>query len=253
MEIGFLNTKFVLIFFRVLAILWLIPLLSSRTVSTVFKAGFALILSLAIFEHVPTAAKNYDSSPLLVAVFKEVFIGMSIGFVVRMAFSAVYAAGDVIALQTGLSFARFMDPSMMAQVSVIESFKNLLAIIVFFTVDAHHLLIRALSKSFDEIPLGVFFIKPPLFGFLVEIAGRIFALGLKIGAPVIFVLMLVEIILGLLARMVPQMNIFIEGLPLKILVSFVILSFSLSFAVPYIGSIFLGVERDVLRLMRLLS
>jgi flagellar biosynthetic protein FliR len=170
-----------------------------------------------------------------------------------MAFSAIYAAGDVIALQTGLSFARFMDPSMMAQVSVIESFKNLLAIIVFFTVDAHHLLIRALSKSFDEIPLGVFFIKPPLFGFLVEIAGRIFALGLKIGAPVIFVLMLVEIILGLLARMVPQMNIFIEGLPLKILVSFVILSLSLSFAVPYIGSIFLGVERDVLRLMRLLS
>lgn len=252
LDVGFINIKFVLIFFRVLSVLWLVPLLSSRTVSIIFKAGFSLIVSLAAFEHVHFDTKDYETVWILGAIFKEVLLGISISFIVRIVFSAIYAAGDVMAIQTGLSFARFMDPTMMAQISVIESFKNLLAVIIFFTIDAHHILIRGLFRTFEEIPLGIFVMKQPVLSFLIDISGRIFILALKIGAPVIVVLLLVELMLGLLARMVPQMNIFIEGLPLKILIAFVVLSFSLGFTVPYIGNIFFGIEKEMAKIIRLM-
>ncbi|MCX7856692.1 MAG: flagellar biosynthetic protein FliR [Deltaproteobacteria bacterium] len=252
MDISFINVKFVLIFFRVLSILWLVPLLSSRSVSMMFKAGFSLIVSLAVFEYVPFEAPEYRSISLLEVIFKEILLGLSISFIIRLIFSSVYAAGEVLALQTGLGFARFMDPTMMAQVSVIESFKNLLAVIIFLTIDAHHILIRGLVRTFDEIPLGIFKVNSNMFGLLAELTGRVFVLSLKIGAPVIVVLLIVELMLGLLARMVPQMNIFMEGLPLKILITFVVLSFSLSFTVPYIGKVFFGMERDLSRLIRMM-
>ncbi len=251
-EVGPLSLKFFLIFLRILSVLSLVPLFSSRTVSIAFKSTLSLAIGYAIFEHVQFQLKDYGDFFILEAIFKEILIGMSMGFVIRVIFSAVFAAGDVIAVQTGLSFARFMDPASMTHVSVIESLKNLLAVIVFFSVDAHHHLIRGLLTSFDLVPLGPLSFKSGIFLFMSEIVGRIFVLGLKIGAPVIVVLLLVEFTLTLLARMVPQMNIFIEGLPLKALIAISVLSFSLSFFVPYLGRVFNGIERDVFRVIRLI-
>ncbi|MDW8002878.1 MAG: flagellar biosynthetic protein FliR [Deltaproteobacteria bacterium] len=251
-DLTFLNVKFCLIFFRVLSILWLIPLLSSRVVSMMFKAGFSLIVSFALFENVPFDSAKDGSFSLMGAIFKEILLGLSISFVVRVVFSSISAAGEVLALQTGLGFARYMDPTMTEQVSVIDSLKKLLGIIIFFAVDAHHILVRALFRTFEEIPLGAFAAGPKIFGFITEFSGKVFVLSLKIGAPLIVILFMVELLLGLLSRMVPQINIFIEGLPVKILITIVILSLSLSFTIPYLGSLFLGMDRDIMRLVRMM-
>ena len=233
--------------------LWLLPLFSSRAVSVPFKAALSLLIAYLLFESM-TIDRSFSSDPylLLLFVMKEVFIGLAIGFSVRVLFTAVNVAGEIISIQSGFSFARFMDPLSMTQVTVIEQFKNLLAMMLFLAMDAHHILIKALVSSFKDVPIGTVAIHRPFFEHLVTMTGKVFATGFKIGAPVIVTLLLVELALGMLSRMIPQINIFIEGVPLKILITVVMLSFSLGVIVPGIVNMFRSMDGEILRLFRLM-
>ena len=245
--------RFLLIFARVASVLWLLPLFSSRAVSVPFKAGLSLLIAYLLFDSM-TVDRSFSSDPyfLLLFVMKEVFIGLAIGFLVKVLFMAVNVAGEIISIQSGFSFARFMDPLSMTQVTVIEQFKNLLAMMLFLAMDAHHILIKAMVSSFRDVPIGSVTIQQPFFQYLITITGRVFTTGFKIGAPIIVTLLFVELALGMLSRMIPQINIFIEGVPLKILVTVVMLSFSLGVIAPGIVSMFRGMDGEILRLFRLM-
>lgn len=244
---------FLLIFSRVASVLWLLPVFSSRVVSVPFKAGVSLLIAYLLFDSMGVD-RSFSSDPyfLFLFVMKEVFIGLSIGFFVRVLFTAVNVAGEIISIQSGFSFARFMDPLSMTQVTVIEQLKNLLAMMLFLAMDAHHILVRAIVASFREVPIGSVTIHQSFFQYLITVSGRIFVTGFKIGAPIIVTLMFVEIALGMLSRMIPQINIFIEGVPLKILVTVIMFSFSLSVIVPVIVNMFRGMDGEILRLFRLM-
>src|SRR5690606_22354536 len=127
---------------------------------------------------------------------------------------------------------------------------NLLAMMLFLAIDAHHIVIGVLVASFKDVPLGSVKVQQSLFQYLIGATGKMFITGFKIGAPVIVTLLFVEIALGMLSRMIPQINIFIEGVPLKILVTVVMLSFSLGVIVPGIVSIFKGMDGEMLKVFR---
>jgi len=114
------------------------------------------------------------------------------------------------------------------------------------------MVIRGLILSFKEIPLGNASLKGPLFEYLIQMTGKVFSLGLQIGAPIIITLFLVEISLGMLSRMVPQINVFVEGMPLKIMITIAMLSFTLSLLVPLIGSLFKGMDNEIPKIIRLM-
>jgi len=189
---------------------------------------------------------------LFVLVIKEIFIGLAISFVIRLLFMMIYAASELAAFQTGFSFARFMDPLTMTQISVLEQFKNILAIMVFFSMDCHHAIIKGMFLSFKEIPLGYMALNSNLFNYLITSTGKIFSVGLKISAPITVTLFIVELSLGLLSRLIPQINVFIEGLPVKILITMVVLSLSLGITVTAIAGIFGGIESEFTKIIRLL-
>lgn len=252
MDLELVSIKGTLIFFRVLSVLWLVPLLSSKSISILFKGSLALIITNSLFYSIDYEPGIKDVNTLPSLIFREILLGLSVGFVLRIIFSAFSAAGEIIGIQTGLGFARFMDPQNMTQASVIEGFKNILAVMVFFATDAHHLVIKALGRSFADVPLGGFVLRPENYAFFGELAGRVFTLGLKIGGPLLVVLLIVEVILGVLSRVVPQVNIFLEGIPLKILVAIVVLSLWVSFGIPYLGSLFLGAEADIKRVLEII-
>ena len=245
--------RFLLIFTRVVSVLWLLPLFSSRAVSVPFKAGLSLLIAYLLFDSM-TGDRSFSSDPYFMFLFvlKEVFIGFAIGFSVRVLFVAVNVAGEIISIQSGFSFARFMDPLSMTQITVIEQFKNLLAMMLFLATDAHHILIKAMVSSFKDVPIGSVTMQQSFFQYLITITGRVFVTGFKIGAPIIVTLLFVEIALGMLSRMIPQINIFIEGVPLKILITVVMLSFSLGVMVPLIASMFRGMDGEILRVFRLM-
>jgi len=244
---------FLLIFSRVVSVLWLLPIFSSKAVSVPFKAGVSLLIAYLLFDSI-VVDRSFSSDPyfLFLFVIKEVFIGISIGFFVRVLFTAVNVAGEIISIQSGFSFARFMDPLSMTQVTVIEQLKNLLAMMLFLAMDAHHILVSAIVASFRDVPIGSVTIQQSFFQYLITVSGRIFVTGFKIGAPIIVTLMFVEIALGMLSRMIPQINIFIEGVPLKILVTVIMFSFSLGVIVPVIANMFKGMDGEILRLFRLM-
>jgi flagellar biosynthetic protein FliR len=245
--------QYILIFFRVLAILWLLPVFSMRGLSALFKISLALLMSFLITGAVPYPAEvASDGYAMLLAIFKEVLIGLSIGFAVRLLFAVIQATGEIVGFQTGFGFARMVDPISSGQSSILEELLFMLGLIIFFTIDAHHIVIRGIYASFKELPLGTATVTGGLFNYFTAASGRIFGLGLKFGAPLIVALFLIELSLGLLSRMIPSMNIFVEGLPVKIFVSLSILSLALSFMVPALADLFKGIESEFVRVLRLL-
>ncbi len=188
----------------------------------------------------------------MLLIMREVFIGLVVSFFVRILFTVVTVAGEILAFQAGFSFAQFMDPITNTQVSSLVQAKNLLAMLIFFAIDAHHFLIKGLAVSFAELPLGSAAMGDSLVQYFLGMTSKIFALGLKLGAPVIVILFLIELALGLLSRLIPQINIFVEGIPLKILVSITVLSMSLGILAPAIGGLFRNMETDMVRIFRLM-
>jgi flagellar biosynthetic protein FliR len=187
---------------------------------------------------------------MLLAVLREVLIGLSIGFAIRLLFMCVQAAGEIVSFQTGFAFARVVDPFSSGQASVLEQFLYMLGIMIFFSVDAHHIVVRGLYASFKELPLGAATFSGGLFNYFITATGRIFSLGLKFGAPLVVALFLIELALGLLSRMIPTMNIFVEGLPVKVFVSLSVLSLALGFMAPALTSLFRGIDTEFVRVLR---
>lgn len=252
-DIGIEAQKFMLVFFRVVSVLWLVPLLSSRYVSVIFKAGLSLLIAFLLYGSVNiTIDVLKDPFSFAILVVREVFIGITISFIVKIIFSSVSVAGDIISLQTGFSFARFMDPFTMTQVSVLEQIKNTLAIMIFFAIDAHYIVFQAIAVSFKTLPIGAATFKEPLLHYIINSTTKVFSLGFKIGAPIIVTLFLVELSFGMLARMIPQINIFIEGVPIKILITMILLTVSLSFIAPVIAGLFKGMDTEFMKIMRLM-
>ncbi len=244
---------YALIFFRVLAILWLLPVFNARSLSVAFKVAFALLVAFllaGVVTYPPQAAT--DGYALLLAIAREILIGLSIGFAVRLLFAVVQATGEIVGFQTGFGFARMVDPISSGQSSILEEFLYILSLMIFFSVDGHHIVVRGIYASFKELPLGSATVTSGLFNYFATASGRIFLLGIKFGAPLIVALFLIELSLGLLSRMIPTMNIFVEGLPVKIFVSLSILSLALGFLAPALGTLFRGIDGEFVKVLRVM-
>jgi flagellar biosynthetic protein FliR len=249
-DIGLEAQKFILVFVRIISMIWLLPLFQSRSISAGYKAGLSLIIAFLLFESVSSPDLQGDGYLILLAVGAEVLIGLSVGFFVRVLFSMVSAAGEVVSMQSGLSFARSMDPTMMANVTVLEHFQGLLAMMIFLGIDGHHIVLKGISASLKQVPPGSIAIKPALFQYMVGSVGGLFSASLRICAPVVVTLFLVDIALGIVARLIPQVNVFVEGASIKMLVTLAMLAISLNLMVPVIGGLFRGMDSEILQILR---
>ena len=248
--IGYEVEKFILVFFRILSMLWVLPLFDSRSISVGYKAGLSLIIAFLLYSSISPPDIQGDAYLLLLAIGKEVFVGLSIGFVVRLLFAMAVAAGGVVSMQSGLSFARAMDPTLGASATVIEQFQSLLTTMIFLGIDGHHAVLKGLAVSLREVPPGSVTVRPALFQHMVSSTGGIFAASLKICAPVIVTLFLVDLALGILARLIPQVNVFIEGASIKILLALTVLAVSLNLMVPVIGGVLRSMDGEILKILK---
>jgi len=252
-DIGVEAQKFILVYFRVLSVLWLLPIFQSRSISMGYKAGLSLLVAFLLYGTVPAPQVGSDPYLLLLAVLREVLIGVSIGFMVRTIFAMVTASGEVIAMQSGLSFSRAVDPAMASQVTIVEQFLNIFTILIFFCIDGHHTVLRSISVTLREIPPGTAAAKAALFPYMIGMTGKLFSAALKICAPVIVTLFLVELALGLLCRMIPQVNVFVEGASMKILITMGMLAFSLNIIAPVISGLFKDMDGEIMHIIRCLG
>ena len=246
---------FFLIFFRVGAILMSIPVFDSKSIPLFFKIALAFATSIILFpmlrvDPVPMATSVLA---LAVGVAGEILLGLIIGFSVKLIFAGIQLAGQLAGYQMGMALANVMDPSSSQQVPLLAQFNNLFGLLIFISINAHYLFIRALTHSFEMVPpLNVNF-SGSLMEHLIKMSGNIFVIGIQVGAPVIAALLITSVAFGLIARTVPQMNVLIVGMPLKIVIGLLFLGISLPYFSAFLKKIFGGLGPNIIFMLKAMS
>jgi flagellar biosynthetic protein FliR len=191
--------------------------------------------------------------PFTLYLVGEMVIGLIIGFVFQFVFGAVQFAGQNIDFVMGYSIVNVIDPIYGTQASLIGSFKNILALLVFLVTNSHHYIITALYQSYEQIPIFGVAVGKDVTEAMVNMFGNMLVTGLKIGIPVIGAIFVAEVALGLIARTMPQMPVFFVGIPLKLFVGTLILIFTLPVYMAILQFLFEGTYQDALRIIRMLS
>ena len=243
---------FSLVFIRTSAIVMTAPLFGSPAVPVRIKMGLGLVLTLILLPLVGKAdgvdAGNLYS--LVQAAFRELLIGVSTGFMASLIFAGINLAGQLMGFQMGFAIVNVLDPINQAQVSIISQFVGFMALVIFVSLDAHHLFIRALADSFALVRPGTGFISNFAISELMKAGAELFLIALKVGAPVIAILLFVNVGLGIVARTVPQMNVFIVGFPLTIGVGLMALGLTLPFLLEMLKGTFDGMGRNIYILLK---
>lgn len=243
---------FILIFLRVSAIMATIPVLGNRTVPLKVKGGLSVIVAFLILPFVRHDPVSLGILSLICRMAGEVFIGIIIGFMGRLLFAGIQLAGQLVGFQMGFAIVNVIDPVTSSQVSIISQFQHLIAMLVFLAVNGHHVFLSAVAESYRIIPPLGFHFTGPLAESIVQLSKNIFIVAIKMGAPIMAVLFFTSVGLGLIARTVPQINIFIVGFPLKIAVGLISIGLTLPFFIRFAGTIFMDFEGELKALMNLM-
>jgi flagellar biosynthesis protein FliR len=249
---------FTLLFLRVGAILIMIPVIGERTVPLRVKGATAILLSLLLMPTVhaklPHLHPGWEAEifVLIVAMCTEVFIGIVIGFAAKIIFSGIQFAGEMIGIQIGYSVVNVIDPISSTQTSVISEFQYLIALLVYLAVDGHHALIMAIADSYHFMSPFSYHFSGSLMQNIFIFSKELFVIAVKISAPVMAVLLFTNVALGVMARTVPQINIFIVGFPLQIAIGLTILALMSPFFVKLVQGALSVLQIEVNTLLRLM-
>lgn len=219
-----------LIFLRIATALSVMPVFGYRGVSVTIKAGLAVFISFLLLPGVafPSAWQGADTGllTLIALALPEIVTGLLVGMVTQFIFYGVQLSGQYLGIQIGFGIVSVVDPQTEDQISIIAQLQFLFAMLIFLVFNGHHFLLSGLQKTFQIVPIGGAKFPSELVVVFVKMMGDLFVAGIKIAAPVMAALFLSEVAMGIVARTVPQMNVFIVGFPLKIGVGLLALALS---------------------------
>lgn len=232
-------TVFLLILVRVSAFFVTMPFFSYRTIPATHRIGFAAILSYLMYFTVDVGAFEVNAEYLLL-IIKEAMVGLAIGLFAAMIMSAIQMAGGFIDFQMGFAIANVIDPQTGAQSPLLGQFFNVLALLLLLTINGHYLLLDGIFYSYQFIPMdsGLSFGNESFAGHIMETFTAVFAIAFQMSVPVVACLFLVDLALGVIARTVPQLNIFVVGFPVKIGVSFIVLFITMGVMIAVMKKLF---------------
>ncbi|KAF1075978.1 Surface presentation of antigens protein SpaR [Halodesulfovibrio sp. MK-HDV] len=215
--------SFLLTLMRLSLVVFLLPFFEGKTIPRVVKASVCLMLTLAIFPSISFEATDFPAHPFEIALImlSEILLGVLLGLAVKFIFAGIRTGGMVIGFQMGFSMLTLANPSSGEQEGITSILLYQLSFTVFIVANGHLYLIKALTDSFDLIPPGGLVLSAMLGQQILTLSMTMFVLAIKVAAPVMISLMLVELTLGLMGRAAPQMNLLMLGFPVKIAVGLV--------------------------------
>jgi flagellar biosynthesis protein FliR len=245
-----LAAAFMLVFARVGAMVMLMPALGEENIPMRVKLSIALLLTLVLLP-LHRSAYHIDMtslSGLLVLMLHEIVIGIILGATARVTLSALQVAGSVIAQQMGLGFVTSVDPTQGQQGVLVGNFLTMLGITMLFATDSHHLVIAALSDSYKIFSPGETMLTGDVASLATQAFAAAFKIGLQLSAPFLVFGLVFNIGLGVLARLMPQMQVYFVGAPLSILAGFLILVIVLAAMMGTFLDYFIRVMHDMMPL-----
>ena len=228
-----LNAWIVAFFFplaRILALLVSAPPFNNTGLSGQIRLMLGLTIALAITPALPPIPPMDPASGQgLLILAQQMLIGLAMGFSLRLVFSAIDMAGNMIGTQMGLGFATAYDPQSASQTAVISEFLGMLSLLVFIAINGHLMVITTLVESFSTLPIGIGILERGSWLNIANAGGIVFSSGVLLSLPIIVALLITNIALGVLGRVAPQLNLMAIGFPVTIVLGFIALMVSMSY------------------------
>ncbi len=224
-ELEFLAFFLVLIRMSAFVVTW--PIFGVPMVPSPLKILLGLVLALLIFPTSNWQEANLESSlqsmSMVMLFIKEAFIGLTIGYLGRLFFYAVSVAGEIVSISMGLSSAQMFNPALEGRSSIISQFLVGIATLFFLSIKGHHLFLTALNKSFEIIPMSQELISFGVFKNFGVVVQEIVTMGFQLSAPILVSILFMNLIMAVIGRAVPQINVLITSMPVNILVGFIVM------------------------------
>lgn len=242
---------FLLVMVRVSGLVVTAPILSSNNFPVLGKLGLIGMTAFAITPTLPALAAPLPAEALPFALMAagELIIGMVIGLVMQLLFAAIQVAGQVMDMQSGFGLINVFNPALETQFPLFGFLFFILSILYLLVSYGHHMILRALSATFDRIPVGGFAPETPVIGQFVAWGGLMFHDAILLAAPVTAAMMLAYVTMGLMGRVIPQINLFVVGFPLTIALSLLVVALSIGYYLDLLDSLFTDMFGNVDRII----
>ena len=244
---------FLVLVSRIGGLLAALPVFSGRTIPIKVKLGLVLTLSLMLAPSIPMPTVSLDPVVLAGGMLSEITIGVTIGLAVRLMFGALEVAGELLGIQMGFGAVHLFDPTTSHQTPMIAQFFTMLASLIFLSLNAHLFAMATIIHSYEAIPAFGAHLSSHLGEEILLLSQRMFTIGLKLSAPVLITILLINVLMALLGRAVPQVQVFVLSFPITIAGGLLVLSLGMPFTVALIGSEFEQLQLTIEALLRSLG
>jgi flagellar biosynthetic protein FliR len=222
------TAAFILLFTRFSALFMAVPIFSHANIPMSAKAAMAFFFTIFFFGALPPLQIPLDGMSLTVAILGEMLFGLTVGIILQLAYHVITFAGGQISFMMGFSLASAIDPQSGVSMPIIGQFLALVSLMVLLALDLHHWILLLASDSIASVPLGGFMLTPELFRYIMHATLNMFVVGFMIAFPITALSMLADVIFGMLMKTMPQFNLLVIGMPIKIGVAFLVLMVTLS-------------------------
>jgi flagellar biosynthetic protein FliR len=227
--------SFLALIARIGGLLAALPVLSGRTVPVKVKVALVLVLGAVLAPVIHLPAVPPDPVVLAAGLTGEMAIGLTIGLAVRLFFSALELAGELVGVQMGFGVVQLFDPTTSHHTPIVGQFFTLLASLVFLSLNAHMLVVATIVSSYDAIPAFGASLPAGLGEEVVRLSQQMFVLGLKLAAPVLVTILVINVLLAILGRAVSQINVFVLSFPVTIAGGLAVLAMAMPFIVQLLA------------------
>ncbi len=225
--------------FRVAGLLMTAPVFSARTVPVKIRLGLSVAITFMIMPIIPPVPDVEIFSPAsFLLLGQQLMIGVLMGFTLQLVLAAIITGGHVVAMQMGLGFAAMVDPQNGTQAPVVSQFYVIMVVLIYLALNGHLVLFEVLFDSFEAMPISSTGLVPEDFKRLVHWAGILFSGAVGMAIPAIASLLIVNFAFGIMTRAAPQMNIFVIGFPLTMILGFGVIFATLPGIVPHSTNLF---------------
>lgn len=249
-EIQFILFALTLIRLSALFVAW--PVFGEQQVPMQIKILSSLAIAFLIFPSisVPQSTLEEINKALPFMVIREVIIGLLFGYIARFFFFAFAMAGEIISVTMGLASSQMFNPTLGAQSSATSQFYLALATLFFLATNGHHLLLAGLVQSFEFLPISAQWFATQEFYNFAKAGQEILVIGLKLSAPILISILVVNVVLGICGKTVPQMNVLVTSFAVNIFVGLAILIVSLPFFMDQMGVVLEATSETLFKFMR---
>lgn len=247
--------SFILTLTRVSIIMFMLPIFNTNNIPITVKGAVTLIFTLGVWPHLSLSGDLMPQHPfdMVLMVIGEVFIGLVLGMAINFLFMGIQSGGELLGFQMGFTMINFADPLTGNNTGITAFFLWMTSILTFLALDGHLYMLKGFAASFSILPPGALYIGENLLWEVLNLSAQIFVLALKIAAPVMVAIFMVEAALGLVARTSPQIHIMEFGFPIKIGVGFFFVGLLLMIMAQQIEVFINGMDTMMSKLMRGMS